>query len=238
MQSIVILGAGGFGREVLDILLAQNKISKKWRILGFVDENTELEGKVLNGYPVLGSFEWFSKVNTEKVKVVCAIGNNISKKKVVEKAKRLGLKFANVVHPTVVITDYVTLGEGVIICAGCIFTNQITIDNHVIINLGVTIGHDTVIEEFCTLAPGVHISGKNKIGAGANIGTGAVTIQGITIGRWSVIGAGAVVTRDIPNKVVAVGVPAKPIKDIEDVENGNEKGAVSQRYCKLYRKRR
>jgi len=227
MQSIVILGAGGFGREVLDILIAQNKISKKWKILGFLDENPELEGKVLNGYPVLGSFEWLSKANTEGVRVVCAIGDNISKKKVVEKAISLGLKFANVVHPTAVITDFVTLGEGVIICAGCILTNQITIGNHVIINLDVTIGHDTTIEGFCTLAPGVHISGRNKIGEGTNIGTGAVTIQGITIGRWSVIGAGAVVVGDIPDKVVAVGVPAKPIKGVEDVENGNEEGAIS-----------
>lgn len=216
MQSIVILGAGGFGREVLDIIIAQNKVSKRWKILGFIDENPELKGKALNGYPVLGSFDWFSKIDLKEIRVVCAIGDNISKKKVVEKAKGLGLRFANVVHPSVIMTEFVTLGEGVIICAGCILTNQITIENHVIINLDVTIGHDSIIEDFCTLSPGVHISGRNKIGEGANVGTGAVTIQGITIGRWSIIGAGAVVAQDIPDKVVAVGVPAKPIKQVEE----------------------
>jgi len=218
MQSIVILGAGGFGREVLDIIIAQNKVSKRWKILGFVDEDPELKGKVLNGYPVLGSFDWFSKIDLKEIMVVCAIGDNISKKKVVEKAKGLGLTFANVVHPSVIMTEFVTLGEGVIICAGCILTNQITIGNHVIINLDVTIGHDSIIEDFCTLSPGVHISGRNKIGEGANVGTGAVTIQGIVIGRWSIIGAGAVVAQDIPDKVVAVGVPAKPIKQVEDTQ--------------------
>jgi len=218
MQSIVILGAGGFGREVLDIIIAQNKVSKRWKILGFVDENPELKGKVLNGYPVLGSFDWFSKIDLKEIRVVCAIGDNISKKKVAEKAKGLGLRFANVVHPSVIMTEFVTLGEGVIICAGCILTNQITIGNHVIINLDVTIGHDSIIEDFCTLSPGVHISGRNKIGEGANVGTGAVTIQGIVIGRWSIIGAGAVVAQDIPDKVVAVGVPAKPIKQVEDTQ--------------------
>lgn len=218
MQSIVILGAGGFGREVLDILLAQNKISGKWRILGFIDEDPELKGRVLNGYPVLGSFDWFSKENTEGLVAVCAIGDNISKRKVVEKAKNAGLRFTNAIHPTAIMTDFVTLGEDVIICAGCIFTNQITIGDHVIINLDITIGHDTVIEDFCTLSPGVHISGTNKIGEGANIGTGAVTIQGISIGKWSIIGAGAVVVRDIPDKVVAIGVPAKPIRKIEDTQ--------------------
>jgi sugar O-acyltransferase (sialic acid O-acetyltransferase NeuD family) len=216
MQSIVILGAGGFGREVLDIIIAQNKVSKRWKILGFVDENPELKGKVLNGYPVLGSFDWFSKIDLKEIRVVCAIGDNISKRKVVEKAKGLGLRFASVVHPSVIMTEFVTLGEGVIICAGCILTNQITIGNHVIINLDVTIGHDSIIEDFCTLSPGVHISGRNKIGEGANVGTGAVTIQGIVIGRWSIIGAGAVVAQDIPDKVVAVGVPAKPIKQVEE----------------------
>lgn len=218
MQSIVILGAGGFGREVLDIIIAQNKVSKRWKILGFIDENPELKGKMLNGYPVLGSFDWFPKIDLKEIRVVCAIGDNISKKKVVEKAKGLGLRFANVVHPSVIMTEFVTLGEGVIICAGCILTNQITIGNHVIINLDVTIGHDSIIEDFCTLSPGVHISGRNKIGEGANVGTGAVTIQGITIGRWSIIGAGAVVAQDIPDKVVAVGVPAKPIKQVEDTQ--------------------
>ena len=218
MQNIVILGAGGFGREVLDIIIAQNKVSERWKILGFVDEDPELKGKVLNGYPVLGSFDWFSKIDLKEIMVVCAIGDNISKKKVVEKAKGLGLTFANVVHPSVIMTEFVTLGEGVIICAGCILTNQITIGNHVIINLDVTIGHDSIIEDFCTLSPGVHISGRNKIGEGANVGTGAVTIQGIVIGRWSIIGAGAVVAQDIPDKVVAVGVPAKPIKQVEDTQ--------------------
>jgi sugar O-acyltransferase (sialic acid O-acetyltransferase NeuD family) len=216
MQNIVILGAGGFGREVLDIMIAQNKVSKRWKILGFVDENPKLKGKVLNGYRVLGSFDWFSEVDPKEINVVCAIGDNVSKKKVVEKAKGLGLRFANVVHPSVIMTEFVTLGEGVIICAGCILTNQITIGNHVIINLDVTIGHDSIIEDFCTLSPGVHISGRNKIGEGANVGTGAVTIQGIAIGRWSIIGAGAVVVQDIPDKVIAVGIPAKPIKQVED----------------------
>jgi sugar O-acyltransferase (sialic acid O-acetyltransferase NeuD family) len=217
MQNVVVLGAGGFGRETLDILIAQNKTSKRWRILGFIDENPKLKGRLLNGYPILGSFDWFSKKNIKEIQAICAVGENASRKKVVKKAKSVGLKFASAIHPTVVMTDFVTLGEGIVICAGCILTNQITIGNHTIINLDVTIGHDTIIEDFCTLSPGVHISGRNRIREGVSIGTGAVTIQGITIGRWSIIGAGAVVVKDIPDKVVAVGIPAKPIKELEDI---------------------
>jgi len=221
LQKVVIIGAGGFGREVLDIFLAENKIFEKWEILGFVDDNPELHGKLLNGYPVLGSFDWFNTVNTEEIRVVVGMGDNEVRKKVVNKAKEKGLGFCTIIHPSVVVTPFVTFGEGVIVTAGVIFTNQIKIGNHVIINLDVTIGHDTIIEDFVNLNPGVHINGNNRIGEGAYVGSGAVTIQDISIGRWSIIGAGAVIIKNIPERVVAVGVPAEVKKSliIKDVKN-------------------
>lgn len=214
MQKVVIIGAGGFGREILDIFLAENKVREKWKVLGFVDDNAELHGKILDGYPVLGSFDWFNTVNTEDVKVVAAIGDNEVRKKVVNKAKERGLGFCTIIHPSAVMTPFVSLGEGVMVTAGVIFTNQITVGNHVIINLDVTIGHDTVIEDFVNLNPGVHINGNNRIGEGAYVGSGAVTIQDIAIGKWSIIGAGAVVIKNVPERVVAVGVPAEVKKSL------------------------
>jgi len=215
MEKVVIIGAGGFGREVLDIFIAENKVSQKWEVLGFVDENPKLHGQILNGYPVLGSFNWFKTINSKEVKVVVAIGDNEVKKRVVDKAKDQGLMFCNIVHPAVIMTPFVSMGEGVIITAGVILTNQIRIGNHVIINLDVTIGHDTIIEDFVNLNPGVHINGNNKIGEGAYIGSGAVTIQGVTIGEWSIVGAGAVVIKDVPDRVVAIGVPAEIKKTLK-----------------------
>lgn len=219
LQKVVIIGASGFGREVLDIFLAENKVSPKWEILGFIDEDPRLKGKVINDYPVLGSFDWFEKIDTDDVRVIVAIGDNKVRKKVVNKAKSLNLKFCNAIHPNAIMTPFTSLGEGVIITAGVILTNQIKIGNHVIINLNATVGHDVVIEDFVNINPGVHINGNNRIKEGAYIGSGAVTIQNITIGRWSIIGAGAVVIEDIPEKVVAVGVPAKPIKSLEKGKN-------------------
>jgi sugar O-acyltransferase (sialic acid O-acetyltransferase NeuD family) len=209
LQKVVILGAGGFGREVLDIFVAENRASKKWEILGFVDDDVELHGKVLNGYPVLGSFDWFKTIDPKEIKVIAAVGDNRVRRKVVDKAKERGLEFCSVIHPTVTLTPFVTFGEGVIATAGVIFTNQISVGNHVIINLDVTIGHDTVIEDFVNLNPGVHINGNNRIEEGAYIGSGAVTIQDISIGKWSIVGAGAVVVKNIPDRVLAVGVPAE-----------------------------
>jgi len=215
MQRVVILGAGGFAREVLDIFLACNAISSQYDILGFIDENPAMHGKELNGYPVLGDFRWFESVDKTSLRVICAVGNPVVRHKMVQKAINIGLEFCNVIHPTAIITPFVTLGMGVVITAGCIFTNQIIVGNHVHVNLDCTIGHDCIIEDFCTLAPGVHVSGNVHIKSGCEIGTGAVILQGITIGEWSIVGAGAVVTKDIPPNTTSVGVPARVIKERE-----------------------
>lgn len=217
MQRVVILGAGGLAREVLDILLAVNALKQEYEILGFIDENPMNHGKELNGFPVLGDFTWFKTIDSRSVRVVCAVGNPVARRKVVLKALSQGLEFCDsIIHPTAVVTPFVTFGKGVVIAAGCIFTNQIKIGNYVYINLDCTIGHDSVIGDYCNINPGVHISGNVRIETGCDIGTGAVIIQGITIGEWSIVGAGAVVVDNIPANVTAVGVPAKVIKTREE----------------------
>ena len=220
LQKVVIIGAGGFGREVLDIFLAENKVSPRWEILGFIDENPQLFGEVVNGYPVLGSLDWLGKTDINEIRVIVAIGDNKVRKKVVKKAESLGSNFCEAIHPDAIMTPFVSMGEGVIIAAGAILTNQIRIGNHVIINVNATIGHDAVIEDFVNINPGAHINGNNRVEEGAYIGSGAVTIQNITIGRWSIIGAGAVIIENTSERVIAVGVPAKPIRSLEVEETG------------------
>jgi sugar O-acyltransferase (sialic acid O-acetyltransferase NeuD family) len=212
MQKVVILGAGGFAREVLDIFLVQREPAKQYEIIGFIDENPAMKGKELNGYPVLGSFDWFSSNDKNSIRVICGIGNPVTRRKVVRKALDIGLQFCNIIHPTAVLTPFVSIGTGVIITAGCIFTNRIKVGDHVHINLDCTIGHDSVIEDFCTVNPGVHISGNVHIRTGCDVGTGTTIIQGITIGEWSITGAGCVITKDVPPNVTIVGVPGKVIK--------------------------
>jgi sugar O-acyltransferase (sialic acid O-acetyltransferase NeuD family) len=112
-------------------------------------------------------------------------------------------------------SEFIELGEGVIICAGTILTVNIKIGNHVIINLNCTIGHDTIIEDYCSMMPTVKINGNNHLHKGVYVGTGATFIHQVTIGAWSTIGAGAVVVKDIPENVIAVGIPAKVIKHKE-----------------------
>ncbi|MEW6273939.1 MAG: acetyltransferase [Bacillota bacterium] len=213
MKKLVIIGAGGFAREVAWLVEDINAVKKEWELLGFIDENPVNHGKVLNGYPVLGDFGFFvHRQFGETVYTVCAVGSPYAKINLVKKAAQCGLQFTNLIHPSVKMSRYVELGTGNIICAGNIITVNVSISNHIIVNLNCTIGHDVIIQDYVTILPGANISGGVKINNGCDIGTNVSVIQGINIGEWSIIGAGAVVIRDIPPYCTAVGVPAKPVK--------------------------
>lgn len=212
---VVIVGAGGLGREFLDVIEAVNRAKPVWRVIGFIDDNPKFSGTKVSGYPVLGGSSWFAKPEATNVGVVVAIGDNRVRRRVVESISSRKVHFPNLIHPSAIVTRFVELGQGIVITAGCVLTNNISIGDNSILNLDCTVGHDTVLEKFVNLNPGVHINGNNHVKEGAYVGSGAVTIQGISLGRWSIVGAGAVVVRHVPDKVVAVGVPAKPIKGVE-----------------------
>ena len=130
------------------------------------------------------------------------------------RALALGLPFATLLHPTVRRSRFVEVGAGTVICAGNILTTQVRVGSHVNLNVYCTIGHDVVIEDFCNLSPAINVSGYVHLEEGVDIGTNAVLLPGKRVGRGSVIGAGAVVTSDIPPFSVAVGVPAKVIRQL------------------------
>jgi sugar O-acyltransferase (sialic acid O-acetyltransferase NeuD family) len=209
---VVILGAGGFAREVLDVYDACNDAGwGPFQVVGFLADG-QPAGSTVNDRPLLGDVGWLSGQHDPPL-VICGIGDPAVRRRVVGRAAELGARFHRVVHPDARLTRWVELGPGTVITAGCILTNRIRVGAHVHVNLNTTIGHDAIIEDFVTLAPGVHVSGNVTLGSGSNIGTGAAIIQGVTIGAGSVIGAGAVVTEDVPPDVVAVGVPARVVKE-------------------------
>lgn len=215
MKDLIIVGASGFGREVAWAAERQNKVSPTWNLLGFMDDSDELRGTVINGYPVLGKTE--DCVNYPEAHYVCAIGSSSVREKVIAslKAANPAIRFGTVIDPSVEMSDYVSVGEGSIICAHTIITVNIRIGSHVIINLDCTIGHDAILKDFVTLYPSVNISGITEIGRATELGTGTQIIQGKTVGDHSIIGAGSVIVKDIPGHCTAVGIPAKPIKFFE-----------------------
>lgn len=215
MQRLVIIGAGGHAREVLDVVDAINQNAPPatgFEMLGYIVEGPyATPGEQVQGFPVLGDFEWLVS-GARDVHAVCAVGAPELRRRLVSKAQALGVRFATLVHPQAVRTRWITMGQGVVIAAGCVLTNQIRIGDHVHINVGCTIAHDSVLEDFATLAPGVHSAGTVMFGVGCNVGVGASITPRRRIGAWSIVGAGTVVTDDAPANSTVIGAPGRVVK--------------------------
>lgn len=215
MKDLIIVGAGGFGREAMWVAERINEASPQWNILGFVDDNPDLKDATVGGYPVLGGVDFVTEY--PDAYYLCAVGASKVREMIISKINALlpNVRYAILIDPTVQMSKRIKIGEGTIICAGSIITVDIEIGKHVIVNLDCTIGHDATLRDFVTLYPSVNVSGNCVIGRCTELGTGTQIIQLKTVGESTIIGAGAVVVRDIPAKCTAVGCPAKPIKFFE-----------------------
>ena len=211
-KKLVIIGAGGFGREILYQLAEVNRKTDLYEIVGFVDDTPELQDKTINGYPVMGDLQWLIDYDREICAVIC-IGNSKARQKVVEKISvNPNISFPTFIADDVRFAEDLEYGQGCIICLSSILTVNVMMGNFVIVNLDCTIGHDAILDDFVTLYPSVNVSGNVHIGCCTEIGTGSNIIQWKTIGENTIVGAGAVVVKDIPANCTAVGNPAKSIK--------------------------
>jgi sugar O-acyltransferase (sialic acid O-acetyltransferase NeuD family) len=144
--------------------------------------------------------------------VICCLSTT-HRDRYVQQVKQLGFPFATLIHPTATVSKKSALAEGTSLNIGCIVAGFTTIGHYVQINRGVTIGHHTTIEDYVTIQPGANIAGNCRLGPQTYIGIGATVVDGIKIGAHSVVGAGSVVTKDVPDHVLVVGVPAKVVKE-------------------------
>ncbi len=213
MKKLFIYGAGGLGRDIMDLAEVINQKNEKWIIEGFIDDNDNVIGKILNDYKVY-SFEELNKVyKKEEVEISVAIGDPYIKKDIVNKIKRNGYKFAEIIHPNCYISRHNTIGQGAIICEGTVMTTGVNIGDFVIINKNCSIGHDVVINDYVTISPGSNISGNVNIGEMTYIGSGVNIRDELTIGDGTIVGIGSTVVKNIPSDVVVVGNPARVLKE-------------------------
>lgn len=216
-RPLVIFGAGGFAREVLQVALDLNAHAAAagstvpWQPVAFAVDAAYARDEPLHGLPVLAVDAAFAR--HPDAWAVVAIGSSLHRRRVVRAlAHAVGARWATLVHPLAWLGRRVEVGPGSVVCAGCQITTDLAIRAHVHVNIGCTIGHDAVLEDFVTLNPGVNVSGNVTIGEGTEVGTGTILIPHAHVGAWSILGAGSVVTKPLPADVTAVGAPARVVK--------------------------
>ena len=211
-KDLVIVGANGFGQEILWQIINSKNCKEVFNILGFVDDNPSLCGRKIHGFDVLGNDEWLLNRAEETCAVIC-VGSSKRRKAINNRLKaNQMISFPTIIADNVYYSDRIDFGQGCIICLSSILTVNIKLGDFVIVNLDCTIGHDAVLDSYVTLHPSVNVSGGVHIHQSAEIGTGTTIIQGKSIGEGAIIGAGSVVVKDIPPNCTAVGTPAVVIK--------------------------
>lgn len=213
---ILILGAGGHAQVIADILLRMRAASLDVLPIGYLDDNSQLTGRAFLDLPVVGKMNDLSTIPHDAI--IVGIGDNRTRCALFRDFWTQGENFAIARHPSAVIAPDVTLGPGCTVCAGAIVNPGSVIGSNVILNTGSTVDHHNQIGDHVHVAPGVHLGGDVQIGTGSLVGIGAVVTPQRSVGEWSIVGAGAVVTKNIPNNVVVVGIPARIIRK-SDAEN-------------------
>ena len=206
-QRLVILGTRIFAEEVADLV----SDGDNYELMAFA-ENYERErcDRPLLGLPVIWVDDLGPLVATHLA--ACAIGTT-HRSRFVKQVEGMGFRSATVRHPTARVSRTSTVGPGSILSAGVVVAAHTAIGQHVIVNRGGLIGHHTTIGDYVTISPGANIAGRVTIGAGTYVGIGAVVLDFLTIGSGAVVGAGAVVTKDVPDHVQVMGVPARITKE-------------------------
>ncbi|WP_441246863.1 acetyltransferase [Kitasatospora sp. McL0602] len=205
---LVIVGAGGFGREA-----AEAAVSAGWRLRGFLDDNPALHGERVDGVPVLGPAELVHELPRAKV-LLCAVNPRVysSRSALAERLALPESRYATVLHPSADIAARAEIGPGSVLLAQTVVTARASIGAHVAVMPQTVLTHDTEVAELVTLASGVRLGGSCRLERGCYIGAGALLREGTTVGRGSLVGMGSVVLHDVPPQEVWAGSPARYLR--------------------------
>ncbi len=210
MKNIVVIGSGGHGKVILDILEKQGI----YNILGTIDDNKEKGTTAWQDYKVIGNLSTIRGIQNLYGGII-AIGDNWIRSQVAKKiiSEYPNFNFVNAVHPSSSMAKDVKMGDGNVIMANTSINSSTEIGDHCIINTSSSVDHDNTLENYVTISPGAITGGNVKIGEYSTVSLGANIIHGIEIGKHTVIGAGSTVVNNIQSFVIAYGVPAKIIRE-------------------------
>lgn len=207
---VVIIGAGGHGQVVADILFAMNAVGGDVEPVGYLDGNADLVGSRLLGLPVLGPDSALPEIEHDAV--IVAIGDNGVRRVVYSELKAAGERIATAVHPQAVLGREVSVGEGAMVCAGAVINSGTSIGPNTIVNTRCSVDHHNDVAAHVHLAPGATLGGEVSVGEGAFVGIGATVMPRASVGQWATVGAGALVTKQVDPGAVVVGVPSRRVE--------------------------
>jgi sugar O-acyltransferase (sialic acid O-acetyltransferase NeuD family) len=215
-RKLVVVGAGGFGRETVEAVRALNAAGGQWRLAGYLDDDPALHGTLIGGVPVLGDTGELG--NMPDVAVVVCTGrpdNYLSRPRIVETLALPPERYATIIHPSASVSTTSRVGPGTVLLAHTVLTAGVVVGSHVATMPHVILTHDDVVGDFATIASGACLGGNVRVGRSAYIGSGALVREDRSIGSGALVGMGAVVTRDIPPHEVWAGVPARYIRNAD-----------------------
>jgi sugar O-acyltransferase (sialic acid O-acetyltransferase NeuD family) len=203
-RPLYIFGAGGHGKVVADTAMEAG-----WHVLGFLHDHAVPGEDTILDLPVLGGREQLCRLAACNEEVVIAIGDNLIRMQVQREFEKMGIAVATVVSSRAVVSKWAAIGRGTVVMPGAVVNAGAMIGRGSIINTGAVVEHDCLIGEFAHVSPNCSLGGGVALGELSQVGLGTAILPQVRVGARTVLGAGSVVNRDIPDDVVAYGVPAR-----------------------------
>ena len=209
LQDLIIVGASGFGRELLMTIKDINSEEAKWNVRGFIDDNLEALNGIKCSHKILGTIkEW---IPDDDSYYAMAIADPKAKRIVAQQLKAKGAKFATIIHQSAHIGEETEIGEGLVMFSHTDISVNCKIGDFVFLSTFSQIGHDSIIGNYCTLFPTCSIAGGGELEEGVLIGTGASTYPNIKLGEYATVGMNSAVIRNVKSNNTVMGVPAKKV---------------------------
>jgi sugar O-acyltransferase (sialic acid O-acetyltransferase NeuD family) len=207
---LLIIGAGGFGREVLQWALdIQNQRDVDWEVGGFLDANPQAFANFEIDYSVLGNPESWQPTCNDRF--ICAIGDPTIRLRICRELQKRGAEFVSMIHPSAIVGSRCKIGTGTILCPGVTVTVDVTIGDFVVLNVRSCVGHDARVGDGCTVNDFCDVTGNAKLGEGVFLGSHSSVTPSAKVGDYARVGAGSVVVRRVREHTTVMGPTAKRI---------------------------